>query len=55
MNILGILFLAVLFFLTLTALLIWLVPIAFPAFGAVGFGQGMAMALLLMLFSAPWK
>lgn len=55
LQVIGIVFLAALFFLTITAFLIWLIPIAFPAFGTVGFTQGMAMTALLLLFSAPWK
>lgn len=55
LQVIGIVFLAALFFLTITTLLIWLIPIAFPAFGPVGFTQGMAMTGLLLLLSAPWR
>ena len=55
LQIIGIVLLAALFFLALTGLLIWLIPIAFPAFGLVSFPQGMALAALTLLISAPWK
>ncbi len=55
MQVLAILLFAALIFLTVTAGLIWLVPIAFPAFGPIGFTQGMAMAALLMLLAAALK
>lgn len=55
MQVLAIILFAALIFLTVTAGLIWLVPIAFPAFGALSFQQGMAMAALLILLAAALK
>jgi hypothetical protein len=55
MTILAYIIFAALIFLAVTAGLIWLIPIAFPAFGAVSFTQGMAMAGLLLLLAAATK